>query len=268
MAERTLLLVDDEENILRALRRLLRRDGYRILTAASGSEGLERLEETEVGVIVSDQRMPGMTGTEFLSRVRELHPDTVRIVLSGYTDLESITDAINRGAIYKFLTKPWEDDLLRHNIRQAFEHYEIYAENRRLTEQLQQANEELANRVDRQGRQLGLHQRVLELSNEVVEHLPVGVLGIDDDDVIAIANSEAHRLLGVETGSLVGLDRHEAVPDRWCQAARVDGDEEVVMASVSLDAEDDRDIEVHCARFQGAIITDGRVLVLIPWSKA
>ncbi|HYD80177.1 MAG TPA: EAL domain-containing protein [Paucimonas sp.] len=118
--EPTLLLVDDEENILNALRRSLRREGYRILSAGSAREGFEILAQQRVDVIVSDQRMPEMNGTEFLSRVRELHPGTVRMVLSGYTDLESVTDAINRGAIYKFLTKPWEDDALRTHVAEAF----------------------------------------------------------------------------------------------------------------------------------------------------
>ncbi|MBI4998500.1 MAG: EAL domain-containing protein [Rhodocyclales bacterium] len=121
---RTLLLVDDEPHILSALTRLLRRDGYRILTATSAAEGLELLALNEVQVIVSDQRMPEMSGTEFLGRVKEMYPKTIRIVLSGYTELRSITDAINHGAIYKFLTKPWEDALLRENIREAFVHGE------------------------------------------------------------------------------------------------------------------------------------------------
>ena len=108
--ERTLLLVDDEENITSALVRLLRRDGYNILRANSGEAGLALLAQNEVGVIISDQRMPEMSGVEFLSKVRERYPDTVRIVLSGYTELNSVTDAINRGAVYKFLTKPWEDE--------------------------------------------------------------------------------------------------------------------------------------------------------------
>jgi DNA-binding NtrC family response regulator len=73
-----------------------------------------------VQVILSDQRMPEMSGTEFFSRVRQLYPDTIRIVLTGYTDLDSVTGAINRGAIYKFLTKPWDDDLLREQVREAF----------------------------------------------------------------------------------------------------------------------------------------------------
>jgi diguanylate cyclase (GGDEF)-like protein len=118
--EQALLLVDDEENILRALTRALRRDGYRILTATGAHEAFELLAKNEIQVIISDQRMPDVSGTEFLSQVKEMYPATVRIVLSGYTDLTAVTDAINRGAIYKFLTKPWNDDDLRTQIREAF----------------------------------------------------------------------------------------------------------------------------------------------------
>ncbi|MGH8355738.1 MAG: EAL domain-containing protein, partial [Pseudomonas sp.] len=119
----TLLLLDDEENILRALARVLRRDGYQIHTASRAHDAFELLAKHDVQVIVSDQRMPEMSGTEFLSRVKDLYPDTIRLVLSGYTDLKSVTDAINQGAIYKFLTKPWDDEQLRGNIAQAFQHY-------------------------------------------------------------------------------------------------------------------------------------------------
>jgi diguanylate cyclase len=117
---RELLLIDDEENILRALARLLRRDGYTIHTATNAIEGFDILARQRIQVIVSDQRMPGMSGTEFLSRVKEMYPDTVRIILSGYTDLTSVTDAINRGAIYKFLTKPWNDEEVRGQVQDAF----------------------------------------------------------------------------------------------------------------------------------------------------
>lgn len=102
----------------------MRREGYRILTAGSGSQGLELLASHPVQVILSDQRMPSMSGTEFLRRVNDLHPDTVRIVLSGYTDLESVTRAVNGGAIYKFLRKPWDDAHLIEHIRDAFLYHE------------------------------------------------------------------------------------------------------------------------------------------------
>lgn len=122
--ERGLLLVDDESNVLRALVRVLRRDGYVIHTATNAAEGFELLAKNRVQVIVSDQRMPGISGTQFLSRVKEMYPDTMRIVLSGYTDLATLTDAINRGAIYKFLTKPWDDEDLRQQVQDAFRHYD------------------------------------------------------------------------------------------------------------------------------------------------
>jgi diguanylate cyclase (GGDEF)-like protein len=122
--ERTLLLLDDEENVLRSLVRLFRRDGYQILTANSVAEAFDLLASNAVQVILSDQRMPDMSGTEFLTRVRDLYPDTVRLILSGYTDLATITEAINLGAIYRFLTKPWNDDELREHIRDAFRAYE------------------------------------------------------------------------------------------------------------------------------------------------
>ena len=119
-----LLLLDDEENILRSLVRLFRRDGYRILAASNVTDAFELLATNDVQVILSDQRMSDMSGTEFLGRVRMLYPDTVRLVLSGYTDLATVTEAINRGEIYRFLTKPWNDDDLREHIRQAFTAYE------------------------------------------------------------------------------------------------------------------------------------------------
>lgn len=130
--QRHLLLVDDEESILQSLRRLLRRDGYQIHLATSGADGLAILEQHPIGVILSDQRMPVMTGSEFLSQVKARRPDTIRIILSGYTELNSITDAINQGAIYKFLTKPWDDEQLRAHLVEAFERFDMKAENSRL----------------------------------------------------------------------------------------------------------------------------------------
>lgn len=218
--ERTLLLVDDEENITSALVRLLRRDGYRILCANSGEAGLALLAQNEVGVIISDQRMPEMSGVEFLSKVREAFPDTVRIVLSGYTELNSVTDAINRGAVYKFLTKPWEDELLRANVEEAFQRYEMRMENARLAreledanEELQQINRELEQRVEEKTGEVMLNLNILQVSQEVLEHLPVAVIGIGDDGVIAIANRSAHRLLAADGARpLLGEMASDVIP--------------------------------------------------------
>lgn len=116
----TLLIVDDEPNILNALRRLLRHEDFAVLTATTPALAFDLLAKHKVQVVVSDQRMPEMNGTEFLARVKQLYPETVRIILSGYTDLESLTEAINRGAIYRFLVKPWDDRELLAQIREAF----------------------------------------------------------------------------------------------------------------------------------------------------
>ncbi|MEH6437005.1 EAL domain-containing protein [Massilia sp. DD77] len=119
----SLLVVDDDVNVLTALHRLFRRDGYRVLTAATPAEGFELLALYRVQVILCDQRMPAMSGTEFLSKVKEMYPETIRIILSGYTGVETVLDSINRGAIYRFYTKPWNDAELRDNVRHAFRHY-------------------------------------------------------------------------------------------------------------------------------------------------
>ena len=117
---RTLLVVDDEVNIQRALIRVLQNERYRIMCASSADEAMQILARQEVQVIISDQRMPGVSGTDFLTKVKAAHPNTVRILLSGYSDAITVTDAINRGAIYKFLTKPWDDGDLRLQVREAF----------------------------------------------------------------------------------------------------------------------------------------------------
>ncbi|UXI70042.1 EAL domain-containing protein [Tahibacter amnicola] len=116
----TLLLLDDEENVIRALVRLLRRDGYHILTATSAKQAYDLLASQPVHVIVSDQRMPDISGTDFLGRVKDLYPDTVRLILSGYSDFASLTEALNKGAVYRFVAKPWDDEELRRTIREAF----------------------------------------------------------------------------------------------------------------------------------------------------
>jgi DNA-binding NtrC family response regulator len=109
--------VDDEQNVLRALARLLRRDGYAIHTAGSFQQAFEILGTSDIDVVVSDHRMPEGRGTEFLGKVKETHPRTIRMILSGYADIGAVTEAINGGAVYRFLTKPWVDDELRKVIR-------------------------------------------------------------------------------------------------------------------------------------------------------
>lgn len=217
--ERTLLLVDDEENILSSLTRLLRRDGYKIFRAAGGKEGLKVLAEQDIGVIITDQRMPEMTGVEFLYEVKQIYPDTVRIVLSGYTELKSVTDAINEGAIYKFLTKPWDDELLQKNIAEAFERYEMKMENIRLADELKSVNESLekANKilsqnVEKKTEEASLNLHVLTIAQEVLENMPAGIIGIDDSGVIAITNKLTEQWLANGSDLLIGSMAKETLP--------------------------------------------------------
>ena len=199
---RTLLLVDDEPNILAALKRLFRPDGYRLLTAASGAEALELLAVHPVDVILSDQRMPGMTGVDFLRRTKELHPHTIRMTLSGFTDLQSIIDAVNEGAVYKFLTKPWDDERLRGHVAQAFAQKGMADDNRRLQREVAagnadqaRLNQRLAQLLDRQTEQSQLMQASAEGVRDLVDVLPAAVFGIDPDGVLTYLNQRADDLL-------------------------------------------------------------------------
>ena len=234
--------MDDEENILRSLRRLFRREGYHILTANGGAEGLKVLGENAVGVIVSDQRMPEMTGSEFLHQVKELYPDTVRIILSGYTDLESVTESINIGAVYKFLTKPWEDELLCEHVREAFRIFELNAENQRLTHELQLANQELEDRVERKTRQLRLNIQALTVSQDILEELPLVVLGISEGQVI-VANRQARELL-TDSPLLIGMPLEDVMPPEILQLYQrsVDQQGEIAETGFSFNG-----VDYHCS---------------------
>jgi two-component system, probable response regulator PhcQ len=128
----TILLVDDEANVISALTRALIDDPYDILTASSGLQALEIIETKIIKVIVSDERMAGMQGSELLSEVKQRSPHTVRILLTGHATLEAAMRAVNEGEIYRFLTKPWDDTQLRFALLSAVEKYDLEAENRRL----------------------------------------------------------------------------------------------------------------------------------------
>lgn len=253
---RTILLVDDEENILSALRRVLRREGYQILSAASGREGLELLATHPIDVIVSDQRMPNMTGVEFLRRAKESHPDTVRIVLSGYTELQSITDAINEGAIYKFLTKPWDDELIRANIAEAFRHKELGDDNRRLAFELARANEDLQALLIEKQHRLALDEASLDIAREVLHCMPLPIVGIDDDGLMMFSNPEADTLLGAGNTLLGESAAHRLPPEFIARLAESLGGDFSWQGS-------DGPCTVLCRRMGSQSRSRGRLLVVM-----
>lgn len=144
MADTNVLFVDDERNILGSLQRVFRKEGYGILVAESGECGLDLLRHNNIAVVVSDQRMPGMGGVEFLRRVRESAPDTIRMMLTGEADAADMAGAINQGEVYRYITKPWDDDELRLIVKAAVERYSLVAENRRLQAETLRQNAELS----------------------------------------------------------------------------------------------------------------------------
>ncbi len=142
-ARYTLLLVDDEVNVLSALKRVFKEESYHVLTAENGAEALDILDKETVHLIIADHRMPGMSGADLLRTVRANHAETIRIMLTGYADVESIMGAVNEGAVFKFMTKPWQDDDLRITVARAFEQYQLQKEVRALRTQNQQQEERI-----------------------------------------------------------------------------------------------------------------------------
>ncbi|MFZ5775247.1 MAG: response regulator [Thermodesulfobacteriota bacterium] len=208
-AEACILFVDDEPNVLRALERLFMDEEYTLLKAASGEEGLRLLAEQEIQLVISDYRMPGMNGVDFLKSVYERWPETVRIVLSGYADTAAIVAAINEGQIYKFIPKPWNDDELKVTIAKAVEVYYLRQENNQLTSELQQANEELIRlneglerRVQERTGEVLFQNRVLARSQRILDALPVAIFGFDDRMELMQYNRMAHEFLESGTTAL------------------------------------------------------------------
>ncbi len=130
----SLLIVDDEENVLRAVKRIFQEENYDIFTAQSGGDALDIMAKEKVHLVISDHRMPGMTGAQLLKEIKQKWPETIRIMLTGYADVQSIMGAVNEGAVFKFITKPWNDEDLRLTVSLALQQYVLIQENRKLKE--------------------------------------------------------------------------------------------------------------------------------------
>ncbi len=216
-----ILCVDDEGNVLKSLKRVFLDDDYEILTASSGEEGIEILKNKQPGqVVISDYRMPGMDGVEFLRTVYDNWPDTVRIVLSGYADTGSVVEAINEGQIYKFIPKPWNDDDLRVTVTNALEKYFLQKHNRKLAKelkeknmQLQEINRNLEKLVEERTEELVFKNMVMERAQNILNALPVGVAGIDPSGLIVQANRRFADLMGLKFEP-IGLPSEEVFPQK------------------------------------------------------
>jgi len=218
--QRTLLCIDDEPNILNALKRLLRKEDFRLLTTGSGREGLKILDEEEVQVVVSDQRMPEMSGTEFLKEVKARHPDIIRIILTGYTDIDTVTDAINEGHIYKFFLKPWNDQNLKLEIRQALEQYDLIKANRELhsrvlqqNEELKKVNENLEQIILERTQSLEFQNQALQISHAILDDLPLPILGVSSEMMVVMANKAVQECMTQENRLEVGGNIRDCFDD-------------------------------------------------------
>jgi DNA-binding NtrC family response regulator len=136
------LYVDDEVGNLTAFKAAFRRD-FNIFIAESAEEGTKILDQNEIEIILTDQRMPETTGVEFLQSIMDNYPDAIRIMVTGFSDIATVIDAINKGKVYKYVTKPWDNDSLKMTINQAYEVYRLRKENIQLTQSLLQANKQL-----------------------------------------------------------------------------------------------------------------------------
>ncbi len=219
MEEIKILIVDDEELVLKALRRLLIDEKYTILTTTSAEEGLEILKKEEPQIIISDYRMPGMNGVDFLKKAFIRKPDSIRIVLSGYADTSSIVDAINEGRIYKFIPKPWNDEELKVAISNAMDRYLLSRRNVELTEELihkneklKEANEELRRLIKDKSELLDFKSKILTKFHNIINAIPVGIMGIDFDGVMVHCNEAWVNMAGIDWSNLGG-DIRSFLPD-------------------------------------------------------
>ena len=218
-----LLLVDDEENILRSLRRVLRRGDWQIETAADGEAGLRIFERFQPGVVISDFRMPGMNGVDFLARVKEMAPHVQRIMLTGQADQQAIEEAINRSEVFRFISKPWNDSQLLLTVKSAFEQHHLVSDNQRLHDlthqqntELRQLNADLELRVQQRTQMLSRAKREWELSFDTIDS-PLAVVSTDDL-VIRRANRASAKVSSRDVLSLSkGLKCHEYLFDRPTQ---------------------------------------------------
>jgi CheY-like chemotaxis protein len=230
----TLLLVDGEYDVLTALRRALQREGYRILAATSGEQALALMAANKVDVILAAQRMTPMSGVELLRRVRTLRPQAVRMVLSGPSEFQSMADAINEGAIYRFLAKPWKDEQLVGQIREAFAHKAMLDQNRRLQKELSAANAAMSSAnailhtlLSEQQARGDRGEATLAVAREVLQFLPLPIIGIDVEDQIVMVNAATEELVGAMP--LLGLDAYEALPGVLMDACDANRQDEIIL---------------------------------------
>ena len=200
-ADNTILIIDDEPEILLSLNRLLRKD-FRVLTANNAEEGVRLLNSSAVQVIISDQRMPGITGVDFFEKVKSDFPDAVRLIRTGYADIEAVIDSINRGNIFRYITKPWNAEELKGIINEAFERYRSARERAELLKQLSDAKLLLERQVEKRTDELNEKNKMLNQFLGMAAHdlrSPVSIISGYSDMILSemYDDSPARSLLEI-----------------------------------------------------------------------
>jgi diguanylate cyclase (GGDEF)-like protein len=230
------LVVDDEPDITRSVDELLRRD-YEVLSANSADEALALLEANSVAVILTDQRMPNGTGAELLARSLDIAPETTRILFTGYSDITAVIDAVNDGKVYHYLTKPWRPAELKAVLGQGLERYQLMLENRRLLDELTQANEDLERRVKERTLRLREQNKALREARKRIEQLSRrdALTGLTNrrwlDEVLLLELERSQRYGAPLSVIMADLDHFKAVNDSFGHAV---GDQVLKAASDAL----------------------------------
>lgn len=268
-----ILCVDDERNVLRALSRLFLDENYEILTADSAEKGLEILaEHPGIRLVISDYRMPGINGVDFLSKVHGQWPGIMRIILSGYADTAAVVSAINVGQIYRFIPKPWDDNELKEAISKALEIQGLQEKNLELTRALQESNEELKALnenlellVQERTAELVFKNRVLVVAQDILDSLPVGIVGLDDRGLIVQCNRAGTVLLSGGAGSPFGRSAGEVFDEEMLALIGQINDTDIPDARVSISG---KMIRVLGSAINGREGQKGRLVVLVPGESA
>jgi len=209
---KTLLFVDDEPNVLSSLRRLFRRENFRVVTASSGAEALEILQSVSVPVIISDERMPDMPGTKFLQQVKRDYPEIVTCILSGYADNSNIMESMNAGDVFRFLPKPWSDEELRLVVQQCFALHELMTENKHLSNKISAQNETLLTLTDNLEEVLSERVKGYSLAHAILDQYPHAVVALNAHGQVSYLNRESRYLLRNTDESIAGKHFSDVFP--------------------------------------------------------